>query len=57
MLLSTSVISVPNSKLARIIDRFSDENDWTLSSPSSPDIVFSIGSVTSLATASGLAEG
>ena len=54
---STSSISVPNSKVPRMIDLFSDENDWTLSNPSSPDITLSIGPVTSLATASGFADG
>ena len=57
MVLSASSMSVPYLKLASIIERFSDDIDWIVSSPSTPEIVPSIGAVTSRTTASGLAEG
>ncbi len=57
MTFSTSAMSVPNSNEARIIDRFSVETDCIVSRPSTPAMAFSIGSVTSRTTASGLADG
>ena len=54
---SASAMSVPKTKLAMTIDRFSVETDRMESIPSIPLMAFSMGAVTSSATASGLAEG
>ena len=54
---SASAMSVPNLKLARTRERSSNDTDWTLSSPSTLEIAFSIGADTSRTTASGLADG
>ena len=57
MMFSTSAMSVPNSNDARMIDRFSVDIDCIVSSPSTPAIAPSMGSVTSRTTASGFADG
>ena len=54
---SALAMSVPNSNDARMIDRFSVEIDCIVSRPSTPEIAFSMGAVTSRATASGFADG
>ena len=57
MTFSASTMSVPKTKVAMTTARFSEEIDWMESSPSIPLMAFSMGAVTSSATASGLAEG
>ena len=57
MVRSASSISIPNVKLIMTTERFSEETLWIPSTPSTPKMAFSIGSVTSRTTASGLADG
>ena len=54
---SAAAMSVPNTKVARIMELPSNVLDCTVSRPAMPDMAVSIGSVTSRTTASGFADG